>query len=357
MRASISSVRVLPALCWPIAIAGACELPADPTPQALDDVETLTVAEGITFHIEPFDVPAGTELQYCYFVTMPDLNGDGSPVSIDRFKVGVRSGSHHMNVFRVGTILALDGEPGPDGTPGAPVRNGECFKSGNWADWPLVVNSQESTSEEPIADWRLPDGVAYRFTPGEKLMLQVHYVNADTQKTPGGAEVKLNFYRSQETDPMEMGTLFATQQSIRICASNPSVTYNGTCAFPAGTAVTVAAANGHFHSRGDRFRVFAWDGFTDEEPGAESLFYESTEWAEPPMSLNLNVRIPDGGGVWWRCDYTWERPLVGCDAVDARDPQGADDCCYTFGPVVETSEHCNVFVYYWPKVESDIFCN
>ncbi len=46
----------------------------------------------------------------------------------------------------------------------------------------------------------------------------------------------------------------------------------------------------------------------------------------------------------------------GCAAVDARDPQQANDCCYTFGPTVETSEHCNVFLYYYPKAEGPASC-
>jgi hypothetical protein len=47
----------------------------------------------------------------------------------------------------------------------------------------------------------------------------------------------------------------------------------------------------------------------------------------------------------------------GCDAVNARDPSASKDCCYTFGPIVETSEHCNLFLYYYPKVDrSDITC-
>ena len=41
-----------------------------------------------------------------------DLNGDGSDVWIDRFKMGQRTGSHHMNVFRVNTIVHLSGHDG-----------------------------------------------------------------------------------------------------------------------------------------------------------------------------------------------------------------------------------------------------
>ena len=75
------------------------------------------------------------------------------------------------------------------------------------------------------------------------------------------------------------------------------------------------------------------------------------------MAMGLDVTLPDGGGVRWTCDFQWYEPEEGCAAVDERDPQQAGDCCFTFGPTVETSEHCNVFVYYYPKVErSDITC-
>jgi hypothetical protein len=323
----------------------------------IDDMATLTAEQGITFYIPPFTVPAGAEQQDCYFVEMPDLNGDGSDIWIDRFEIGLRAGSHHMNVFRVKTIVNLDGEPADDGRPGGLVRNGECFKSPNWADWPLVVNSQASSPEKPVIDWVLPEGVAQKFVPGEKLMLQAHYVNADLQTSPQGGEVKINFYKTPFPDPIEMGTLFATQQSIRICRDRPEVSFDGTCAFPDGEGVTIAAVNGHFHSRGEKFQVFTWDGVSADTPPQSDKIYESTSWDEPPMTIGIEENVPSGGGVWWQCDYEWEEPPAGCDAVIARDPQEDPDCCYTFGGVVEVSEHCNVFVYYYPKVDrTDITC-
>ena len=43
---------------------------------------------------------------------------------------------------------------------------------------------------------------------------------------------------------------------------------------------------------------------------------------------------------------------LGCDGLNALDKQGANDCCYTFGPIVEANEHCNIFVYYYPKSDN-----
>jgi hypothetical protein len=357
--------RSLLALAFPaLALATACPPPppgedaGSKPPSSIDDIETLAPSEGVTFHIPPFDVPPGAEQQDCYFVRVPDLNGDGSDMWIDRFKIGVRTGSHHMNIFRVGTILNLDGEAPASGVPGGLVRDGECFKSGNWADWPLVVNSQESSPESPVVDWQLPQDVAQRFSVGEKLMLQVHYVNADLQTTPDRGEVKVNFYKTLSESPIEMGTLFATQQSIRICRDNPNVTFDGACAFPAGQEIHIAAVNGHFHSRGEEFKLYTWDGQTDETPPASDQIYFSTSWDEPPMTIDLDETVPSGGGVWWSCEFAWEEPPAGCQVVQDRDPEHSDQCCYTFGGIVETSEHCNAFVYYWPKVDrTDIFCN
>lgn len=333
-------------------------------------LEELSSDEGISLRVPEFEVAAGDEIQDCYFFDVPDLAG-GEDLWIDRLATAINPGSHHMNIFRVRTVVDLDpygGEPTTIGAvDGEPIEatvlrgknaQGECFRSSNWADWPLLTNSQESSIDDPVSDWRLPEGVAVRLEPGERLMLQTHYVNASTQETPFRGRVGANLYRSQDGDTDELGTLFATQQSIRICQSNPQVSYSGSCRFPQGT-IQVAAANGHFHSRGVQFAMYEWDGASTEQPPEADRFYVSERWDDPPMSIyDGGVAIPTGGGVYWTCDFQWRAPAVGCDAVNARDPEMQDDCCYTFGPLVEASEHCNAFVYYWPKADAgDVFCN
>lgn len=312
-------------------------------------LEDLAPSEGFGYRMGPFTVPAGAETQDCYFVDVPDLDGTGAAVRIDRIEMAMDPGSHHFNVFRVNTILRLDG------APGEVVRGGECWDGANWSDWPLVANMQQSDPSDPYFAWTLPAGVAHVFHPGEKLMLQSHYVNATT--VPWDRGIAVNFHRSTHPAPAELGTLFATQQSIRICRSDPNPTYSGSCSFPAGT-FHFAAANGHFHSRGKTFGMFAWDGLTAATPPLEDRFYLSQSWDHPPMVVGLDVVPPSGGGVWWTCEYRWFEPDVGCQAIDELDPAGAGDCCYVFGPEVATGEHCNLFLYYWPKVATgDILCN
>ncbi len=324
-------------------------------PWLLDD---LASADGLSIRTPEFEVPRGAEIQDCYFFDVP---ADGE-LWIDRVQLALNAGSHHLNLFRVKTIVSLSpdaGEPVELGAVSGRVVRGadnmECWRSSNWADWPLLANSQQSSEVEPILDWSLPDGVAMQLAPGERLMLQVHYVNVGDQETPWVGRAGVNLYRSRDGDTIELGSLFATQQSIRVCRSNPEPSYSGACALPAGSH-TAIAANGHFHSRGTKFRAWTWDGFSTTRPADSALFYESSSWSEPVMKTGIDVALPESGGVWWTCDYRWREPIGGCAELDARDPQQANDCCYTFGPIVETSEHCNVFVYYYPRSTEAVTC-
>lgn len=345
---------------------------SDFTPWTLDD---LTSEQGLSIRIPEFAVAAGRESQRCYFVRVPDLDA-GRELWIERVHTAINPGSHHMNVFRVRTLVGLrpeDGEPVRIGDLEGTLVDGSdehtftqgtlgahpCWDSANWADWPLVANSQRSNLQDPYTDWRLPEGVAIRLTPGETLMIQTHYVNVSEQTSPAGARVGINFHRFRGTaPPLELGTLFATQQNVRICRSKPQVTYSGTCRFPdSQERLHITAANGHFHKRGDRFRIYAWDGSSENRPDPSALFYESPTWDDPPMARDLDVVPGRGGGIWWDCQYKWREPEFGCDDVDAKDPLQHDDCCYTFGGNTDVGEHCNVFLYYYPKVGTDVFCN
>ncbi len=321
-----------------------------PAPPANMDVTLDPPAAGTGFQLatDSFDVPSGTEDQRCYFFTVP---GTGTtPLWVDRIVATQNPGSHHLNVFRVASVQPLTGKNGDV------VDGGQCWTSSNWADWPLVFNDQESVAGNNLVDWTLPTGVAHKFTPGELLMLQIHYVNATTQSTPGHGKglVNFNFYAGSDT-PMELGTLFATNQNIRICPGDEGKSFSTTCRF-AKTPVTIAAANGHFHSRGMEFDIGAVDAMNNP---MGSSFYTSTEWNEPPFLDNLNVAIPVMGGISWSCEYNYSKPAAACADTKgncAPVANGCADasstCCIGFGGHVEVQEHCNAFIYYYPKVDN-----
>ncbi len=91
---------------------------------------------------------------------------------VDRIALGLNAGSHHMNVFRVNTIVGLDpakGAPVELGrVQGTVIRGADdraCWTGANWAGWPLVANSQDSGGMQKAIDWALPAGVLRRSSP------------------------------------------------------------------------------------------------------------------------------------------------------------------------------------------------
>lgn len=338
--------------------------PSTPNPPPVDPSSLAPPPQGQGMQMKTgnFDVAAGNEVQDCYFFKVSDLEAAGGlptdqSAFLHRVQIVQKPGSHHMNLFRVRTIVGLD--PANGAVQHGLNGMGECFKSANWADWPLLGNTQQAGD----LDWTYPDGVANELAPTEWIMLQTHYVNATTQTSPEGGAVAVNLWTlPKEQVTAQLGTVFATKQSIRVCQHNPQPTFEGSCQLHAPNPVNIIGANAHFHSRGTKFDMFTWDGTSTTTPPDAQKFYESTTWNDPPMmrSPNLDVQVPANGGVWYSCSYDWTPPdpSIGCDGLNQFDqtkymtPAAQQDCCYTFGPIVEKNEHCNIFVYYYPKQDN-----
>lgn len=351
-------------------VLGLAGCPNDPEPPPEEEeLAPPPQGQGTQFGTGKQAVGPGEEVQNCFFFKVSDLLEQAGldptdSFNLHRVQINQKEGSHHMNIFRVRTVFphedgGLDPEKGPYfGLNG----QGACFKSSNWSDWPLIANTQV----DGTLDWTFPDGVVNKLEPDEWLMLQSHYVNATTQKSPEDGDVKVNFWHIPEDEVVhEMGTIFATKQAIRICQGLQQPMFTGGCQIGGDSEATIVGANGHFHSRGTQFRMYEWDGMSSTMPPEDDRFYTSTRWDEPDMAIdNELAKIPVGGGVFYTCEFQWappEAPLT-CEDLNAYDqtkymtPEEQLDCCYTFGPIVEKNEHCNIFVYYYPK-SSDVFCN
>jgi hypothetical protein len=144
--------------------------PVNPDPSDPAQLDPPPAGQGFQITTDDIEVAPGDEVQNCYFYKVRDLAQGGGLedglVHLHRVQIAQTDGSHHMNIFRVKTIVGLDPAKGPvvEGLNGA----GECFKSPNWADWPLVANSQQDGQ----LDWTFPEGVANTFDPDEYLMLR-----------------------------------------------------------------------------------------------------------------------------------------------------------------------------------------
>src|SRR5690606_9537630 len=82
------------------------ELPSGPL------LDPPPYGQGFQITTTDFPVDPGTEVQDCYFFRVDELAAQGGippdDVILHRTQIAYRPGSHHMNIFRVRTILDLD---------------------------------------------------------------------------------------------------------------------------------------------------------------------------------------------------------------------------------------------------------
>ncbi len=268
-------------------------------------------ANGVQLSTPTFQVAAGVERQWCYWFKLPsDVD-----LEVVRFQIKFLSGSHHMNLFQTNQDV--------------PDHDEECFKPANFSSptnpdgYDLIVGSQSGDFE-----WKLPEGVAFKLKAHRQIMLQTHYVNATTQTTPlNVGKVKINLESAPDPTKItaHMGTMFANNVNIKI-PPHEERGFSTTCGLP--KSAKIAALTGHFHSRGKTFSVnLAPDGKTPTDE-----IYRSREWAEPPFTvLDTPRELPDNGGLYYTCDF-----------------MNNTSAEITFGPHVETQEHCNLFAYFYP---------
>ncbi len=269
---------------------------------------------GVQLSTPTFSVPAGTEVQRCYWMKLP------SDVDLDVVRIQIKylPGSHHMNLFQTSQDV--------------PDSEADCFGPVSFSS-PTNPNGYDlvAGSQSKDLDWQLPPGIAFKIKAHRQLMIQAHYVNATSQQTPlGVGSVRINL--DSEPDPSKitahMGTMFANNMNINI-PPHESRSFSTVCDVP--QAVSFVAMTGHFHSRGKTFSVNAApDG---KDPTDEC--YRSQDWSEPPFTvLPEPLSVPAGGGLYYTCDYV-----------------NNTDIDLTFGPHVETQEHCNLFAYFYPWEE------
>jgi hypothetical protein len=297
---------------WALATPGCGSGNDAPTPTPGSYLEPPD--HGVQLHIARFPVAKGGETQHCYYFKLPsDVD-----IEVVRFQISFLAGSHHMNLFRTTTAV--------------PDHDAECFTKMDFASptnvggVDLIVGSQSNAM-----DWKLPDGVAFKLKAHTQLVLQTHYVNASTQTTAldaGEVWVNLNTAPDPTKITAHVGTMFANNMQIHI-PPHQSASFTTSCGVDHD--VNVIAATGHFHSRGKTFEVNACANNLREADATP--FFVSKAWQDPPfLTLKTPIKLSAGGGLQYTCDY-----------------QNDTDLDITFGPHVESQEHCNLFAYFYPS--------
>ena len=297
-------------------------------PSTPADIILPKPSNGEQILVPPFDVPPGKEVQRNYFFKLKNEQ----TLWVNEIEFLYPPGSHHLNLFT--------GAPKdvPDGS------FEDVFKVVPFGDWSLRASSQTGR-----LTWRLPTGVATPMDPHQQILAQIHFVNIGSQTSPIGGCAAINL-QSLNVDPanppVTLGSLFLQNKNIKIHPQETiSYDYGITLDhYGHNVDVKLAAVTGHFHWRGKKFEIRKWDGLNknpDGSPatgefdrmGVENSIYVSDNWDEPPFKLygDDGPEIPVGWGIVYRTTYV-----------------NATDNLYCFGPHVETQEHANAFIYFYP---------
>lgn len=278
-----------------------------------EDLQPPAPGEGVQLVAGPFSVPPGAEVQNNFYMKLP-VDHD---VYVDHIDIVYPTGSHHCNIFKSDTI-------------DTPDHVDNTFDA-MYPLWDMFANSQTGDLH-----WSYPDGVGLKLKAHQQLLIQSHYVNTLTQVTPetSNLKVKVNLHFVDASKVRDtLGMFFAVNPSIKILPHSTFVAQKDFSLADQGLNqdVNLIAMNGHFHSRGKSFQVNRWLGGSPDNLG--EMLYKSDNWAEPPFKI-----------------YTPELKLKASDRLlYTVTYENQTDITIGFGAgQVDTKEHGNLFLYFYP---------
>ena len=254
--------------------------------------------------VPPFPVPAGQEVQRCYYMKFPsDVDVDVGSLTLD-----ISPGSHHFQVY-------VNDENLPDGSE-------PCFQVVDFNRWHLTFATQTAAM-----GWTLPEGVAMHFKANQQVMIQTHYVNAGALSTPSGIGGGTLHFHEMKGAKTHLGSIFAVNHDIHLPPHQMS-SVDAMCPFDHD--VKIAALSGHYHFTGLDFTATHWSpSGSDPNP-----FYKVTGFSDLRFQTWAEADAPAfaaGTAIDWHCDYN-----------------NTNDYELVFGARESNHEHCNMFVFYWP---------
>jgi hypothetical protein len=245
--------------------------------------------------------PAGSEIVSCY--TFQGRNE--TDLDIERVKVDVGDGSHHVHLYR-----HITDEPVEQGVT-------DCSAGIDWTRWNLVIGAQFDT-----VDWAFPEGVTLPIRAHEQFLLQVHWLNTSEEEAVGTTRVELD---PADQPGVPLGTAFGVAKDVRM-APGEHKQVAGWLPLPEGAKIL--GLMGHFHSRGVAFRAdLCVPG------GAPNNIYDASD--EQTLAF---TRYEDGPVAAQAQGLSWT-----CDMDNSNGTQ-----IITWGPDTTRQEHCNVAAYYVP---------
>lgn len=311
--------------------------------------------EGLQIALQPFDVPADSEVQGNFFLHLPtDI-----PFDVGRIEIAMNEGTHHMNMYKNNIYW-------PDSGDDRPVvythLNGKVdtvkIKYQAQFNATIVRNGGALLVEAqlPYLNWELPKLVGgkqsvIRFAANDSMIIENHYVNKNlivggstSQITPNGkGKVIVNLWKDKSGLTPELSSMmFARQTHLKILPNDPDYTITKDCFFPGVTnyPISILGMTGHFHGLGKKFwadkrkQTFDASGNLLTDTLIQANIYLSSAWNEPPFTVYSTPIVLNPG----------EYLRYGANYVNMTSNT------ILFGPHVAKEEHCNLFVWFAPGI-------
>lgn len=273
--------------CWAAAAAAliiatlsACEIESDP--METGDYIDVRVPDPepddrfVDLMTPEFEVPPGTEKQFCYYIDYPDDSRFVRYMSSLQGNYG-----HHV-------ILLRATEPKPSGT------FEDCTEARDMSKLRIhIFPSQE-----------LPEGYGIELPEGAQYVIQSHYVNATD--TPLLAR---DVMRVEKTDPASITTWVSVFGSVSLNATaqpgESAVSYD--CEVPEDAELLMVG--GHMHEHGSRYEI----SMGTEEEGFETVYLVDPWRPEfrdaPPVEQLYSSPLPLPAGTIVRSTCEWRNTL------------------------------------------------
>ena len=284
-------MRLLAASLSTLALgAGACT--DDATPPATEPKLELTMSTTI---------PAGAEVEYCRFVTIPET-------WVTKDTVEFTTGSHHVLVYQ--TSYATIPTVKNDGTTVDTSGVFDCSDgAGNgWSLTKLVGGSQNANGDSFLS---FPEGVGVKI--GGVLLINVHYRNGSD--APLATDVKIKFdTTTADAITQEGDVLFLYNPLISV---PPNGTSRARWSCPVYKDITIVNAQSHMHSRGMGYEARVGEG---------APFYVNSRWEGVPVRSYEGFKVSAGSRLDYFCDY---RNTTGTAVHQG--PRTTDEMCMLIG--------------------------
>jgi hypothetical protein len=312
--------------------------------------------EGIQIAVQPFIVPADSEVQGNFYLILPsDL-----PFDVGRIEIAMNEGTHHMNLYRASVAWPPDsGDPAPIVFSHLDGKVDTVTARYKWEFKANIVRNNGGQlmveAQVPYLNWEFPklnEGpnvgaqTCVHFDGHDTIVIENHYVNISnlngggSQATPNGkGKVIINLWKATSAPVIHGSMMFARKMNLNVEVGDH--TYAKDCKFPGvqSDSIYLLGMTGHFHSRGKNFWV---DKIQEKFDANQNIIgdsvvetiYRSAAWSEPPFNVYdkpIKVNLNKGEFLRYSAEYINTTGKV-----------------IPFGPHVAYEEHMNLFVWFVP---------